>query len=194
MRFLILPAALLVLAACDHTVPDDAASLDMPISDEVLNAGADVSADPDAEGTEGGEGETDTAMNNPDISDTQNFEALTERVSAQEDKEFLASLKEQFQVVEATDLPDRPKGVLSVAEFALSTTHQVGEKMYSRFNPLGKALAARNCIKYRLADDAQAAFLAAGGPKRDPLGLDPDGDGFACDWDPETYRKLLAKS
>ena len=32
------------------------------------------------------------------------------------------------------------------------------------------------------------AFLEAGGPKRDRKGLDPDGDGFACAWDPRPFR------
>jgi hypothetical protein len=31
----------------------------------------------------------------------------------------------------------------------------------------------------------------AGGPRRDPLGLDPDGDGFACAWDPTPFRTAL---
>ena len=35
---------------------------------------------------------------------------------------------------------------------------------------------------------AQAAFIARGGPAVDPLGLDPDGDGFVCGWDPAPYR------
>ena len=34
----------------------------------------------------------------------------------------------------------------------------------------------------------QEAFLDAGGPKRDPHALDPDGDGFACAWDPRPFR------
>ena len=42
------------------------------------------------------------------------------------------------------------------------------------------------------ADDvAQEAFLAQGGPQSDRKGLDPDGDGFACDWDPRPFRAAL---
>jgi hypothetical protein len=33
--------------------------------------------------------------------------------------------------------------------------------------------------------------LARGGPDKDPRGLDPDGDGFACGWDPAPF--LLAE-
>ena len=36
--------------------------------------------------------------------------------------------------------------------------------------------------------EREAAFLAQGGPAVDPLGLDPDGDGFVCGWDPARYR------
>ena len=35
---------------------------------------------------------------------------------------------------------------------------------------------------------AQAEFLRRGGPDRDPKALDPDGDGFACSWDPRPFQ------
>ena len=31
-------------------------------------------------------------------------------------------------------------------------------------------------------------FLAAGGPERDRKGIDPDGDGFACGFNPAPFR------
>ena len=37
-------------------------------------------------------------------------------------------------------------------------------------------------------DQAQQDFLAKGGPERDRMGVDPDGDGFACAWDPRPFR------
>ena len=40
---------------------------------------------------------------------------------------------------------------------------------------------------------AQEAFLKAGGPERDRYGLDPDGDGFACRWDPTPFRAAIKK-
>lgn len=49
--------------------------------------------------------------------------------------------------------------------------------------------AARACRSYASAEAAQTAFLAAGGPVIDPRGLDPDGDGFVCGWDPRPYRQ-----
>ena len=49
--------------------------------------------------------------------------------------------------------------------------------------------AARACRSYASADAAQTAFIAAGGPVIDPRGMDPDGDGFVCGWDPRPYRQ-----
>ncbi len=31
----------------------------------------------------------------------------------------------------------------------------------------------------------------AGGPERDQFGIDPDGDGYACRWDPSPFRKAV---
>jgi len=73
--------------------------------------------------------------------------------------------------------------------YALSTRHNVGEQRYNRSNPLRWRRFERACAQYRTQDEAQEAFLAAGGPERDPNHLDPDGDGFACWWDPEPFRQ-----
>jgi hypothetical protein len=51
----------------------------------------------------------------------------------------------------------------------------------------------RNCAKYVSNAAAQEAFLKAGGPERDRYGLDPDGDGFACRWDPTPFRAAIKK-
>ena len=44
------------------------------------------------------------------------------------------------------------------------------------------------CGKFASPDLAQMDFLQSGGPERDRKGLDPDGDGFACAWDPTPFR------
>ena len=73
-------------------------------------------------------------------------------------------------------------------EYALSTTHAPGTQMYSR-----SSLRFTNpdvaCARYGSPDLAQQAFLEAGGPERDRRGLDPDGDGYACTWDPRPFRQ-----
>jgi hypothetical protein len=67
----------------------------------------------------------------------------------------------------------------------------VGERVYNRSPFSNRARFESRCAGYRTADVAQEQFLAAGGPQRDRLGLDPDGDGFACAWDPATFRNLV---
>ncbi len=75
----------------------------------------------------------------------------------------------------------------NLAAYALSVSNRPGESVYKRggihLTSTGKA-----CAKYISADQAQIAFLASGGPQRDKLNLDPDGDGFACSWDPTPFQ------
>ena len=44
------------------------------------------------------------------------------------------------------------------------------------------------CQRYGSDMEAQEQFLAAGGPERDRKGIDPDGDGFACGFNPAPFR------
>jgi hypothetical protein len=73
--------------------------------------------------------------------------------------------------------------------YALSTQHNVGQERYSRRNPFRWNRWEAACAQYPHQDLAQEAFLAAGGPERDPEHMDPDGDGFACWWDPAPFRQ-----
>lgn len=73
--------------------------------------------------------------------------------------------------------------------YALSTTHAVGQERYARRNPLRWRRWEAACAQYPHQDLAQEAFLAAGGPERDPENMDPDGDGYACWWDPAPFRQ-----
>lgn len=124
------------------------------------------------------------------ISDEQDFNAVKSRVSIQQDAARLAEQRSQYQVINPQPLPARPANDgPNLADYALSTTNSVGQKLYSRFNILGHDAYLRACARYGSPDLAQEAFLASGGPQRDPHGLDPDGDGFACDWDPAPFRK-----
>ncbi|MCC6008721.1 MAG: hypothetical protein JJU40_13735 [Rhodobacteraceae bacterium] len=95
--------------------------------------------------------------------------------------------------IEVRPVPSRETRV-NVAEFALSTSHPVGERRFRRLALFGQDHANVACRRYASPDDAQSAFLEAGGPERDPLGLDPDGDGFACGWSPEPFRRLAASA
>jgi hypothetical protein len=79
----------------------------------------------------------------------------------------------------------------NVVEYALRTTHPVGTPRYRRSNPLRWQTWERNCMRFATQDAAQEAFLAAGGPERDRQNLDPDGDGYACWWNPEPFRRAM---
>ncbi|MGP9789906.1 hypothetical protein [Roseinatronobacter sp. NSM] len=73
--------------------------------------------------------------------------------------------------------------------YALSTRHNVGEQRHTRRHPLRWQRWEAACSQFATQDLAQDAFLMAGGPERDPNHLDPDGDGFACWWDPRPFRQ-----
>ncbi|SRR6056297_18193 len=87
--------------------------------------------------------------------------------------------------------PPLPEGMsvlgATVVAFALSTDHAVGQRVYSRF-PFRLGRPEVRCSDFRTTDLAQDWFLTNEGPERDRAGLDPDGDGFACNWSPERYR------
>ncbi|MFI0395165.1 hypothetical protein [Paracoccus jiaweipingae] len=74
-----------------------------------------------------------------------------------------------------------------LAQYAGAVQHQPGTRLYPR-PQADPARAASACRGFATANAAQLAFLAQGGPDRDPGGMDPDGDGFVCGWDPRLYR------
>lgn len=130
---------------------------------------------------------------NPGISDEQDFDAVAGRETIESDRERLERLREEYEVVQPEALPTRPgSGAPNIVAFALSTTNRVGEQLYQRSSIGGAARFTRNCGRYGSADQAQQAFLEAGGPERDRRGVDPDGDGFACFWDPAPFRAARA--
>lgn len=130
------------------------------------------------------------ALNASGISDENNFDNVSSLRSIEGDKQRIAENKAQYQVVTPTALPSRSGNEgPNIVAYALQTSHPVGTQMHSRFAG-SQARSERKCAAYASADQAQAAFLAKGGPDRDRLGLDPDGDGYACRWDPAPFRKV----
>ena len=94
-------------------------------------------------------------------------------------------------MVEPTALPERTGDAgPNIVQYALNTTNNPGESIYRRSSLRFSAPGAA-CARYTSSDLAQEAFLANGGPQRDGKGLDPDGDGFACGWDPRPFRTAL---
>ena len=135
----------------------------------------------------------DGVVNAVGISSENDFSAVSSERSIEEDAALVAANKEAYVTIQPTALPSRPNSDAGIiVEFALSTTNSVGQALYSRLIPGAESRAARNCAKYPSPDLAQEYFLKNGGPEKNPQGLDPDGDGFACSWDPAPFR-LAAK-
>lgn len=132
------------------------------------------------------------AIANAGISDENDFGAVSSRQSIESDADRLAQNRSQYQVIEATAVPVRQGAAgPNVVVYALGTSNPLGNRIYSRTGINLRAKSARNCAGYRAPDLAQQAFLDAGGPKRDRLSLDADGDGYACDWDPIIYQHAV---
>lgn len=125
------------------------------------------------------------------VSDENDFNAVAARETIESDAQRIAQNRAQYVVVQPKDLPQRPGDTgPNIVEYALRTTNAPGQTMFSRSRLFAKdPLAA--CAQFGSPDQAQRAFLENGGPDRDKLGVDPDGDGFACAWDPRPFRAAL---
>lgn len=141
--------------------------------------------------------ETETSpsalASNPDISDEQNFAAVASRESIESDAERRDRQAAAYQLIEVTALPNRSgSSEPNIIQYALQAPNDRGEPVFDRSSLSGEGRYLRNCAKYRTPDDAQRDFISRGGPQRDRLGIDPDGDGFACGWDPQAFRTLAS--
>lgn len=127
------------------------------------------------------------------LSREQDFQAVSGERDIQDDAERLRQAQSQYRIIEPTALPtregsDRP----NVVAYALQTNNPVGAALYKR-GRTSETKHQRACAAYASPDLAQEAFLAQGGPQRDRKGLDPDGDGFACAWDPTPFRRAAGR-
>ncbi len=125
------------------------------------------------------------------VSDEQDFSAVSTRETIASDMARIEANRSQYVVIQPGALPVRPGDVgPNLAEYAIATNNPVGVPLYDR--PRIYLVNVRvACSKFTSPDLAQEAFLAGGGPQSDRKGLDPDGDGFACDWDPRPFRAAL---
>lgn len=210
MRNYVAAASLTILAACQSGIPDSGydgyntadALQGAPIESGVISdeTYGGVSNELDAalqgQGTTatGAQTATDSrqrASSPIGISDEQNFEAVSSRETIESDAERLARQRAQYQQIEPTALPSRSGGstkAVSIVSFALNTTNSVGQQLYERPRNPSMSKFQRACGKYTSSDQAQIEFLNNGGPEKDRRGVDPDGDGFACYWDPSPFR------
>ncbi|WP_370210250.1 hypothetical protein [Roseovarius sp.] len=133
-----------------------------------------------------------TVENAAGISQENDFNAVGAERSIEGDKARIEANRAQYQVVEPTAIPARTGGSEpNIVAYALAASHPVGTQVHRRLNINAGNRYAKNCAKYPSPDKAQEDFLAQGGPERDRMGLDPDGDGFACSWDPAPFRKAV---
>lgn len=149
-------------------------------------------ANPRGSGIEAAPGNVAPALrSHPGISDEQDFEAVSERESIESDAARRARQAAAYEVIAPEAVPTRTGAAgPNIVQYALQTTNAKGQKIYSRLNIAAQSRFQRNCARYTSPDEAQRDFLARGGPERDTLGLDPDGDGFACGWDPAPFRAV----
>ncbi|HWL55544.1 MAG TPA: hypothetical protein VNQ78_02590 [Paracoccus sp. (in: a-proteobacteria)] len=75
-----------------------------------------------------------------------------------------------------------------LVRYAYEQKQNPGNTIYKRTGG-SVAQAARICSTYPSTDAAQRGFIAQGGPLIDPKGMDPDGDGYVCGWDPRPVRQ-----
>lgn len=131
-------------------------------------------------------------IDNPGISDENDFRAVSSRQSIESDAARLRNNRAQYEVVTPEALPSRSGSATpNIVEYAISTQHAVGQQVYRRSRLTSQTRHQRACGQFTSSDKAQQAFLAAGGPKKDRMALDPDGDGFACSWNPTPFRRAV---
>ena len=130
-------------------------------------------------------------VNAAGISQENDFAAVDAQRSIEDDAARRAQIAAQYQQIQATDLPTAGEGTgPNIVEYAVLSSNPLGNKLYNRLGFNAANRFARNCRDYPSSDQAQIDFLSRGGPERDPRGLDPDGDGYACDWDPTPFQRL----
>lgn len=245
MRFPIIGAALLTLAACGTSIPDSGpdsgagvgfgsygdyekrqAARDAQLAGQALpppdavtgapldaagngtgdaddlaaqtRAALDIDDDPAERAANSGQPIVQAGPGNPapqitdspGISVENSFDAVSSRRSIEDDAARVAAQREQYRVAAVQAVPSRTGGEgPNIVAYALSVKHAPGTQIYRRGGLNKQSKYERNCAGYSGPDLAQIAFLEKGGPERDRLGLDPDGDGFACGWDPRPFRK-----
>jgi hypothetical protein len=215
MRYLLRFSFLTVmLAACSQTIPNDGpeyfdsitpdpASLERKAQeDRLLQAeGLAVTVRPPAEGTVSSDAtvmpanrsaETNTVpLSDGTISNSQDFQTAKANDTIASDAAKLQQLKDNYQIIQPGAAPVRVSDI-NLAKYALAQTNPVGQKTYNRFS-VGGAKAKRKCERYISADEAQLDFLKSGGPEKDRNGIDPDGDGYACNWSPDVFRAMIGQ-
>jgi len=134
----------------------------------------------------------ETVNTSTGISGENDFEAVGEQRSIESDAALIAQNRARYKVIEPEALPTRSGSQgPNIVAYALASKHPVGTQVYNRVGFNKESKFRRNCAKYASPDRAQEDFLSRGGPKKDRLGLDPDGDGYACGWNPGPFQRAV---
>jgi hypothetical protein len=127
------------------------------------------------------------------ISAENDFSAVSGQRSIEGDAAKRAQNQQQYQVIQPTALPTRQGNAgPNIVAFALAAKNAKGQRVYRRNGFNAERKYQRACSGFASQDQAQQEFLAAGGPVKDRSGMDPDGDGFACAWDPAPFRNAVS--
>ncbi|EBA09922.1 hypothetical protein SSE37_08938 [Sagittula stellata E-37] len=127
--------------------------------------------------------------NSAGISGENDFNAVSAQRDIAADAALIQQNRAQYQVIQPTDLPTRPgTNRPNIVEYALRTTNPVGTTLYKRSSLRAETRYQNSCGSFASPDLAQEEFLALGGPEKDRKGMDPDGDGYACGWNPAPFR------
>ncbi len=241
MRYFILAASVVALAACQPRVPDSAANVPDPGTgvgfgnyDEyrsdreaqltgaqtpttVTGPGSNAAIAPapatavgsapnaseqtaaqQAAALNSGQAPLEASPSNPapqivanasGISGENDFNAVSAKRDIAADAALLEQNRARYQVIQPTELPTRSgTGRPNIVEYALRTSNPLGTPLYRRSGLRADARFQKSCGGFASPDLAQEEFLAMGGPERDRKGMDPDGDGFACGWNPAPFR------
>ena len=121
--------------------------------------------------------------------DLSQFSFEQQKIDRDKAAAFLLEVREKRIIIEPGEIPDIIATV-NIAAYARSTDNPIGKRVYTR-NYMRSSDEPNNCSRFPIKDDAQRYFLANGGPELDPLKLDPDGDGYACFWNPEAFRLII---
>ena len=194
MKSIVIVIGLLGLTSCRATIPDSGykpheaptKTLGLPAQSAVQEETLDTALAPKLY-NENGNFISET------LSDENDFEAVSSRQTIESDAERIAENRSRYVSIEPTELPARPgTNIPNIVAYALQTNNPIKTQLYERGPFASEKRALVNCNAYPSPGKAQEVFLSKGGPKRDRYGLDPDGDGFACTWDPTPFR--LARS
>ena len=127
------------------------------------------------------------------ISAENDFNAVSGQRSIEGDAAKRAQNQQQYQVIQPTALPTRQGNAgPNIVAFALAAKNAKGQRVYRRNGFNAERKYQRACSGFASQDQALQEFLAAGGPVKDRSGMDPDGDGFACAWDPAPFRNAVS--